>query len=977
MQSRLSALLLLLCAPAALAQSIYTQKPADAFAVYLEHGSFGASADGVADDTAAIQSAIDHVAETTGDGVVFVAEGRYRITHTIHLWTGVRLIGYGRQRPVFLLAPNTPGYQEGHEFLGTGRYMLQFASRRPNGNGPVVDANEFTFYSGISNLDFKIGDGNPAAIAIRYHVAQHCFLEHMNIDAGQGRAALEDVGNDASDLHIQGGDYGIISVRTAPAWQFLLMDSTIEGQRKAAIRTQEVGMTLVRDRLAHVPVAIEIPEGKVEQLYGRDLSLEDIRQAALVVGDASKAHHQITLEHIICQQVPTFVAASASAPGLQAIHAPAARYVEERFAMGLEIGPDGRERGVTVQHKERPGAAAAVATDIPALPPMQQWASVRDLGAKGDGGTDDTAALQSAINGHRVLYFPSGIYRITGTLHLRPDSVLIGFHPSTTVITIWDNDPAFSGAGDAVPLIESARGGDARIQSIGLDTGNVAPRAAGAIWRAGQHSMLDDVNFAAGHGRGGNLLSPLLPRGGRPTFGGPSNADTQYPSLWIQDSGGGILRGIWTSNTNAKAGLLVENTQTPTVVYQMSCEHHMRHETQFHNAANWTVYALQTEEENPAGAESFSVELQGSHDITFANLFTYRVSRNVKPKLNAVESTASTGIHFANMHNFSMTRLAYDNSIFDFTTGVRVRSREFTTFEIRASNKPGTPLPLPATVFEPGAAVKQVATGFSNASGLTTDESGKLFFTDSVMHHIFRWNSAKNQIELLTDKVPAPMAVGFVAPHTLLAVDGAKAVYAVNTESGETAKVAPANTPQDDTRLLLPVGFHNSMDTLVRQMDRRGVVFAGRSNMAIVADVTDERRDFFYAPGSNTAVMAGGTWQPMLQASQWTVLPIGGKRLAVSEEDDATYHLTLNGLKSITAAPFISRGGSSVVTDSAGNVYVAEGQIYLYSPSGKQIGVVEVPERPGSLAFGGDDRRTLYIGARGSVYSIRTRAAGQ
>jgi len=977
MQSRLSALLLLLCAPAALAQSIYTQKPADAFAVYLEHGSFGASADGVADDTAAIQSAIDHVAEATGDGVVFVAEGRYRITHTIHLWTGVRLIGYGRQRPVFVLGPNTPGYQEGHEFLGTGRYMLQFASRRPNGNGPVVDANEFTFYSGISNLDFKIGDGNPAAIAIRYHVAQHSFLEHMNIDAGQGRAALEDVGNNASDLHIQGGDYGIISVRTAPAWQFLLMDSTIEGQRKAAIRTQEVGMTLVRDRLAHTPVAIEIPEGKVEELYARDLSLEDIRQAALVVGNATKAHHQVTLEHIICQQVPTFVAASGTAPGLQTIHAPAARYVEERFVMGLEIGSDGRESGVTVQHKERTGAAAAVATDIPALPPMEQWASVRDLGAKGDGGTDDTAALQAAINGHRVLYIPSGIYRITGTLHLRPDSVLIGFNPSTTVITIWDNEPAFTGAGDAVPLIESARGGDARIQSIGLDTGNVDPRAAGAIWRAGPRSILDDVNFAAGHGRGGNLLSPLLPRGGRPTFGGPSSADTQYPSLWIQDSGGGILRGIWTSNTNAKAGLLVENTQTPTVVYQMSCEHHMRHETQFHNAANWTLYALQTEEENPAGAESFSVELQGSHDITFANLFTYRVSRNVKPKLNAVESTASTGIHFANMHNFSMTRLAYDNSILDFTTSVRVRSREFTSFEIRASNKPGAPLPLPATVFQPGATLKQVANGFSNASGLTTDESGKLFFTDSVMHHIFRWNSATGQAELLTDKVPAPMAAGSVSPHTLLAVDGAKAVYTVNTESGETAKIAPATTPQDDTRLLLPVGFHNAMDTLVRQMDRRGVVFAGRSNMAIVAEVTDERRDFFYAPGSNTAVMAGGTWQPMLQASQWVLLPVGSGHLAVSEEDDATYHLTLNSLKSVTATPFFSRGGSSVVTDSAGNVYVAEGQIYLYSPSGKQIGVVEVPERPGSLAFGGDDRRTLYIGARGSVYSIRTRAAGQ
>ena len=51
------------------------------------------------------------------------------------------------------------------------------------------------------------------------------------------------------------------------------MDSTIEGQRKAAIHTQEVGMTLVRDRIAHTPVAVEIAQGMVEQLYGRDLVL--------------------------------------------------------------------------------------------------------------------------------------------------------------------------------------------------------------------------------------------------------------------------------------------------------------------------------------------------------------------------------------------------------------------------------------------------------------------------------------------------------------------------------------------------------------------------------------------------------------------------------------------------------------------------------------------------------------------------------
>ena len=48
----------------------------------------------------------------------------------------------------------------------------------------------------------------PAAIAIRYHVAQHCYLSHMEIKVGQGRAALEDVGNNASDLLIEAGTMG-------------------------------------------------------------------------------------------------------------------------------------------------------------------------------------------------------------------------------------------------------------------------------------------------------------------------------------------------------------------------------------------------------------------------------------------------------------------------------------------------------------------------------------------------------------------------------------------------------------------------------------------------------------------------------------------------------------------------------------------------------------------------------------------------
>jgi sugar lactone lactonase YvrE len=62
-----------------------------------------------------------------------------------------------------------------------------------------------------------------------------------------------------------------------------------------------------------------------------------------------------------------------------------------------------------------------------------------------------------------------------------------------------------------------------------------------------------------------------------------------------------------------------------------------------------------------------------------------------------------------------------------------------------------------------------------------------------------------------------------------------------------------------------------------------------------------------------------------------------------------------------------------VVRDQAGNVYIPCGQVYINNREGKQIGVLELPERPGSLAFGSPDKRTPFIGARSSLYSIHTK----
>ena len=68
------------------------------------------------------------------------------------------------------------------------------------------------------------------------------------------------------------------------------------------------------------------------------------------------------------------------------------------------------------------------------------WVSVKDFGAKGDGVTDDTAAIQAAINAAKFVYFPAGNYIITSPIYMtgvdyNGGARIIGDGVGTTTIT--------------------------------------------------------------------------------------------------------------------------------------------------------------------------------------------------------------------------------------------------------------------------------------------------------------------------------------------------------------------------------------------------------------------------------------------------------------------------------------------------------------------------------------------------------------
>jgi gluconolactonase len=71
-------------------------------------------------------------------------------------------------------------------------------------------------------------------------------------------------------------------------------------------------------------------------------------------------------------------------------------------------------------------------------------------------------------------------------------------------------------------------------------------------------------------------------------------------------------------------------------------------------------------------------------------------------------------------------------------------------------------------------------------------------------------------------------------------------------------------------------------------------------------------------------------------------------------------------------------GGSpdGMECDELGNVWCSGGDgVWVVSPSGERLGVLEVPEPVGSLAWGGSDRRALFLTASSRLYRLRTLVA--
>ncbi len=1006
------ALMVFCAAQFAFAASVFTTRLDDPRAVFLTAQEFGVRGDGAGDDSAAIQAALDKAWSPGREGIVFVPSGRYRITRTIYVWPGERAFGYGNTRPVIVLGDNTPGFQKG---VGV---MVMFTGAKPGDksmwsgrvpfsppgtvppNDAIADANPSTFYSAMSNIDIEIGAGNPAAIAIRFHVAQHSFLSHMELRLGTGLAGIYQVGNEAEDLHFLGGRYGILTGKTSPAWQFTLIDSTFNGQRDAAIREHEAGLTLIRDSFRNVPTAIDIDPQYSDELWVKDCRFEDVSHAAVVISNEKSPLTEVSFQNAVLKNVPVFALFRETQ---KVVGASGPVYRVSEFSYGLIVPGEGRMGAMDTRLEASPLAAMPNPPPpaIRALPPTSEWTNVHELGVKGDGETDDTAAIQRAIDTHRVLYFPSGHYVVSDTLALKPDTVLIGLHPTMTQFDLPDSAPGYQGIGPPKPVIEAPAGGHNILSGFGVLTGGINPRAVGVLWKADEDSLIDDVRFLGGHGSGTN------PYNNNHTADSDIHRrwDGQYPSLWIADGGGGTFADIWTPDTFAQAGFYVSNTKTPGHVYELSTEHHVRNEIKFDRVENWDVNAPQTEEEAGESPEALSLELDWCRNITIANYHGYRVTRSRAPFPTAVRLYNSSEIHFRNLHVnaesgyaicdengcgtfLRVSKFPDGNAIQDMTHHLEVREREFAVLDIPAD--PAHPAPQDASaMLAPRAKIEKLEDGFFSISGAAVDNNGKLYFVDRHRQRIYGWSQSEG-LTIAGDHPLDPVNLAFDKAGELIVVSSAGpegTVYSFRPEmsDGLMSPMEPQEArPHPGTSVILPANFWNNGE-FKDQLNFDTLKYATLPEM-FASDVTTPKAREYVSPDGSVYLPAGRVFQQgPPDASGWRfsdnldtyglIVAAPGQRVYVSSaSEDRTYSALVNADGTLgDLRVFADRGGESVAVDSHGNVYVANGQIFVYDPSGKQIGEIDAPERPIDLVFGGADRRTLFILADHTLYATQVR----
>ena len=339
--------------------------------------------------------------DTPAARILYLPRGTYRLSgpvaHTVRplendfgmeLNRQIRLMGEGRDLVQLKLDDHCPAFGE-----GVPRPVLSLIS----GERSNVAMSNF-----VRDLTIDTGRGNPDAIALEFFCNNNGALRNLRLRSGDpegtGRAGLSVSrqlvsGALISDIEVEGFDYGIevVAARIFTSFENILL----RGQRRAGFHVADNPVSL-RGLISDNTVPAVRISGALGHLVLLDSTLRggdasgtavDVRAGALFARDVRTEGYGTALrEHGGNRIGPPFPAEYVWPPGMDALGGKNARSLR----LPIMDTPDN-------PHAHSP----------------DKWVAVNDFVALGDGETDDSPAIQRALDsGAAVLFFQPGRYRM-------------------------------------------------------------------------------------------------------------------------------------------------------------------------------------------------------------------------------------------------------------------------------------------------------------------------------------------------------------------------------------------------------------------------------------------------------------------------------------------------------------------------------------------------------------------------------------
>lgn len=159
------------------------------------------------------------------------------------------------------------------------------------------------------------------------------------------------------------------------------------------------------------------------------------------------------------------------------------------------------------------GETSSVPTQRPLQAKLDDFASIRDFGAVGDGVTDDTDAINRALYQifcrdtnepvRRSIYFPAGVYKITDTILIPPYAKIFGEGADSTIIRLDTSDYSsnvyVARTCDSLRQIDANIGANGAIIPKNIEISSLSFEAADVgnvfLVQLAQQMHFDSVNF--------------------------------------------------------------------------------------------------------------------------------------------------------------------------------------------------------------------------------------------------------------------------------------------------------------------------------------------------------------------------------------------------------------------------------------------------------------------------------------------------